>query len=238
MTKKLANIQDKFVESLYDEKDREVLQFIKSDNIPKEELIDIYRDGINANLINALRITYPRVDYFLKEKKFDAVCREFITQNRSKSGNLDEYGSEFSDFLLQKNEEFLSDVAKLEWAQHDAYLVPDLGPFDLGALQKLSPEKLCDVKFDLHPSVFLMTSSYSIFVKRKQVKPSKRQNYYITYRNNLDVECYKIPKSEFNFLAGVRNDLTFYEICEKYQVDAQLCLQKYISSNVLGGFEI
>lgn len=237
MTENLLKLQNEFVEALYNKKSVAVLKSIKADDqIPKEELIDIYRDGIYANLINALRLTYPRVYDFLKEKKFNEISRSFMKKYRSKSGNLDDYGGEFSEFLAKKEEFFLSKVAGLEWLSHQSYMANDAKLFDLPALQKLSAEELSDVKFDLHPAVFLTISKYNLTSDRRQNKPNKKDLYFVIYRNNLEVDGLKIPESEFNFLTGVKNGLTFYEIYEKYEIDIQFCLQKYIANQVICRF--
>ncbi len=236
MTKKLTKIQNQFVEAIYNEKDAAILREIKTDGIPKEQLLEIYRDGVYATLLNVLKLTYPKVYGFLSEKKFKDLACEFTSKNRSKSGNLDEYGEEFGDFLLAKNEDFLAELAKMEWQIQASYLAGDGGVFDLPALQKLAPEELCEVRFELHPAVFIETSHYNLLSKRKLTKKNKNPVYFVIYRHENEVEVEKIPKSEFNFLTGAKKGLTFYEICDKYEVDIQFCLQKYISNNVLTGF--
>ena len=40
------------------------------------------------------------------------------------------------------------------------------------------------------------------------------------------------------FLSGVRDGLTLFEIYEKYQVDIQNCLQKYVAAGILKDFTI
>lgn len=233
---KLSKLQNNFVDAAYDESDIAILKSIKNGKAPKEELLDIYRNNLYGSLTNALKITYYKTHEIAGEKAFERFCKEFIKGNRSHSGNLDEYGEGFAAFLKEKNEEFLSNLADLEWLEQTSYLAKDAGPLDVQALQELPQEKLFDVRFKLHPSCFLYSSSYNLFSKRKQNKPLKKESYFVIYRHDFETQIEKITKSEFDFLSGVRNGLSLYEIYEKYEIDIQLSLQKYLVNSVLSEF--
>lgn len=232
---KLARLQNQFIDAIYNQKP-EILALIKNGKAPKEELLDIYQNNLYSTLTNALRITYARVYQFVGEKNFKKFCQEFIKENRSRSGNLDDYGQNFADFLARKNENFLSDLAKLEWFKQQSYLAKDLPEFDLEELQKLPTEKLFDVKFQLHSSCFLLGSNYNLLGQKKQIKPLKKPNYFVIYRHNFEVKAEKISGAEFNFLNGIKENLSLYQIYEKHQINIQLCLQKYLSNGVIASF--
>lgn len=236
--KNLANLQNDLIDNIYDEKKSSILKSIKVGKISKKNLLDIYRNNLYTTLTNALKITYPEIYKFLKEKKFTKFCQEFIKENRSQSGNLDEYGEVFANFLAIKNENFLSDLARFEWFKHLSYLVKDTKKIDIKKLQKLDSKNLFDVKFKLSPSCFLLFSNYNILSAKKQNKPLKRISYFVVYRENLEVFAEKIFKNEFYFLKGVKENLSLYEIYEKYEVDIQKPLQKYLLNGVLMSFNL
>src|SRR3989338_2941344 len=196
---KLSALQNKFIDGVYDGSKLDVLKSIKDGKAPKEELFDIYRNNLYATLTDSLRITYPKIYQFTGEKKFKNLCKEFIKQNRSYSGNLDDYGVNFADFFA---------------------------------------EKLFDVKFKLHPSCFLIDSGYNLLSKKKQSKPQKKQNYFVIYRHDIEVKAERISKGEFNFLSGVKENLSLYQIYEKYKINIQTCLQKYLANSVLSSFSV
>ncbi len=235
--KTLKEIQNKFIDGTYDERNLAVLSSIKNGKAPKQELLDIYRNNLYATLINALKITYPKIHHFLKEKNFKKFCQEFIKQNHSYSGNLDDYGENFAEFFA-KTDAFLSDLAKLEWLSHRSYLAKDVPPINIEELQKLPPEKLFDVRFKLHPSCFLISSNYNLLGKKKQINPLKRQNYFVIYRHDFEVKAEKISKDEFNFLSGIKENLSLYQIYEKYEINIQAVLQKYLANSVLSDFSV
>ena len=164
--------------------------------------------------------------------------KEFIKQNRSYSGNLDDYGVNFADFFAEKKDKFLQEIAGFEWLQHKSYLAQDVQLINIEALQNLSAEKLFDVKFKLHPSCFLIDSGYNLLSKKKQSKPQKKQNYFVIYRHDIEVKAERISKGEFNFLSGVKENLSLYQIYEKYKINIQTCLQKYLANSVLSSFSV
>lgn len=234
--KTLKEIQNKFIDGAYDEGNLAVLSSIKDGKAPKEELLDIYRNNLYATLTNALRLTYPKIHQLVGEKKFKKFCLKFIKQNRSYSGNLDEYGENFSNFFVKKEDGFLSELAQVEWLKHKSYLAKDMPLFNIEKLQKLPQEKLFDVKLKLHPSCFLIDSNYNLLGKKKQGQPNKRPNYFVIYRHDFEVKAEKISRSEFSFLSGIKENLSLYQIYKKYKINIRTCLQKYLTNSVLNDF--
>lgn len=234
----LKNLQNNLIEAIYCKEKSSFLVQIKAGKLPKAELIEIYRNNLYATLTNTLRLTYPRICQILSNEEFKKLCHEFIKNNRSQSGNLDDYGEDFFKFLQAKKEFFLSDLAKLEWLKQKSYLAKDAAQIDLEKLQKLSAEKLFEIKFKLHPSTFLLESSYNLLRQKRQNNPNKKLTYFLTYRNGFDVLSARISKSEFNFLVAIKNNLSLYQIYETHKINIQNPLQKFLVSRVLCEFFI
>ncbi|MFT5703108.1 MAG: hypothetical protein ACI9TO_000470 [Rickettsiales bacterium] len=234
----LADIQNDFIDAIYDEKQKSILSAIKTGKAGKEDLLNIYRNNLSSNLIGALKITYPLVLNFLGEKEFNQISAEFIKDNRSTSGNLDYYGEEFFEFLLIKKNKFLSDLARLEWIKQESYLVKDAPLIDISQLQNLDSEKLFDVEFGLHPSCFLYRSKYDLLAEINPDQDQEEPVHFMINRHNLEVSVEKIPLDEFNFICGIAEKLNLYQIYEKYEIDIQKCLAKYLSNNVLISFKV
>ena len=208
---KLKKLQNNFVNALYGESSEDLLLSIKKGKLLKEELLDIYRNNLRETLINALQITYSEIHKNLGAKKFQKLCDEFIKKNRSRSSNLDDYGPEFNPGL---NSGFAGEV---EWLKHQSYLARDAKPLNLKKLKKLPPEKLFEVKFKLHPACFLHKN-------------------LIIYRQDLAVRTEKISRAEMNFLRGVQENFSLYEIYKKHKINIRTCLQKYLANGVLSKF--
>lgn len=197
----LKELQNKFIDALYDKAQSGLLAEVVDGKRSKEDLLAIYRNNLFGNLTNALRITYPKTQQKLGQKKFQKLCHDFIKKTRSRSGNLDDYGEGFAD--------------EIEWLKHKAYLAPDIAPVDPARLSKLPAEKIFKLKFKLHPSCFLY------------------KNFLIYRDQNLQVHAKKISRAEMNFLCGVRDGLSLYEIYAAHDINIEICLRKYLVSGVL-----
>jgi uncharacterized protein len=160
--KNLESLQNQFIDAIYGAKNAKFFNQIKTSKSSKEELVNIYRNNMRVTLSNVLKITYPLVLQKIGTKKFEEFSQEFISKNRSQSNNLDEFGEEFADFFAAKNEEFLHDLAALEWLKQKSYLAKDSTFLDVFALQNLASEKLFDIRFELQPSCFLRVSNFNL----------------------------------------------------------------------------
>lgn len=234
---KLDKIQQNFIDSIYDNDDK-IFSFIKKKIAPKSRLLAIYQNNLYGVLIEALRITYKYLNDFLSTKEFEDLAKKYIRKYRSQSGNLDDYGADFADFLLSQKNQFYHDLAKISWLEQLSYLAEDEPDFDIEALQKLDSEKLFDVKFKMSKSCFLFQSDYSLFAKKNREEKRKRKSYYIIYRHFLEVKTIKINQKEYLFLDGVKQNLTLFEIYEKYNCDIEKSLQNYIGNGVLKSFSV
>ncbi|MFT4967048.1 MAG: hypothetical protein ACI9CD_000043 [Candidatus Deianiraeaceae bacterium] len=232
MKKEVKNMQNNFISHLYDEKNLDILPSIKNGKAPKEELLDIYRNNLFTNLTNALQLLYPRIYKYLGTEKFHNEAKKFIVNNRSQSGNLDNYGQGF----LQNNNKFLHDLSQFEWLHHLSYLAKDNKELNVKALQTLEEDQLFNIKFKIHPSCFIHTSYYNFLNKNLQNKLQKRKSHYVVYRQNLTVKAEKILTGEYKFLMGVKEDMTLYEVYTKHKIDIQTCLQKFLTNGILCEF--
>lgn len=232
--KEIKEIQNNFIDGVYDNDDK-IFKSIKSSKISKNKLLEIYKNNLYCNLINALKLTYDYLYNYLGEKKFKELALDFISKNRSKSTNLDDFGLSFAEFLKEKND-FYHDLAKISYFKQLSYLGENEKDFDIESLQKLAPEKLFDVKFKISKNCFLFISKFSLFAKKNPGISRKKDCYYIIFRNSFEVEVLKITKKEFYFLNGVKQAFTLFEIYEKYECDIEKYLQKYVGNGVLKDF--
>ncbi len=59
----------------------------------------IYRNNIQINRINALRIAYPSIDSLLGTEFFDAMSLIYVQQSPASHANLHEEGADFPQFI-------------------------------------------------------------------------------------------------------------------------------------------
>jgi hypothetical protein len=126
----------------------------------------IYHNNLLSHLVNALNNTYPLIVKLVGEAAFKAAARHYIERYPSTSGNLDEYGEYFSDFIADfepaTDLPYLADVARFEWAAHLLARAADAAAFDPARLQQLTENDYATLHAVLHPACHLMQVQYPI----------------------------------------------------------------------------
>jgi hypothetical protein len=128
----------------------------------------VYRNNVMASLIDALADTYPVTQELVGEEFFHAMARLFVLAEPPRSRVLAFYGERFPDFvehfLPAASVPYLADVARLEMLRVHAYHAAD-GEFLSGeAIAQIlaDTDALPDLQVELHPSVGVVRSQYSV----------------------------------------------------------------------------
>jgi hypothetical protein len=104
--------------------------------------LDIYRRTIATNYRNALGATYPVVRRLVGARFFDASVDAYVAMHPSRSGDLNEYGGTFGDFLAAhpavSELPYLPDVARLEWRIDEANRAADSNTDPAAVLRALA----------------------------------------------------------------------------------------------------
>jgi hypothetical protein len=155
---KLEELQKQFMTEVYQKQDKTSLP-IKSNAIDKNQRLKIYQNNIFTALTSNLKNKYPLVCRFVDERFFNYACDEYIQQHPSSSGNLDNYGNNFAEFLSSftptQNIAYLKDLAHLEWLLHLCYSAASEEP-------KFIAKKEENI-LQLAPASFILYSEYPIY---------------------------------------------------------------------------
>lgn len=246
----LKTTQTSFARAVYDNRDDDLLGQIKSSDITNEERLKIYKDNVSFTLYDTLKSRYPAICKLVDEKFFRYAVQEYIKDNRPKTGNLDDYGENFYEFLADfpptKNFVYLPDVAKLEWLLHLAYFAADSEPIDKDALAKVPPEQLENIKFSLHPSSYLISSEYPIdklieIAEDTNININERGADILVVRPEYRIETILLVAGEYEFLSAIKNGATLYSAYEKAaekneNFDVGLAIAKFVGNGVFVGF--
>jgi len=162
----LREIQLAFASAVLSGKFDEMSKHLCVPNSTPERRLSIYRNNTLSNLNGAMRQVYPIVDKLVGAAFFDQAVRQFILECPSSSGDLNDYGDHFAEFLAAYQPaaelSYLPDVARLEWALEKAYYAADHGPLELSRLGMIPPERYNDLRLTLHPSIGLIQSDYPL----------------------------------------------------------------------------
>jgi hypothetical protein len=126
----------------------------------------VYRNNVMLSLTEALKAVYPVVLRLVSEGFFAYAADAFIRRHPPRSGNLHDFGSELgaflSDFPAAAGLAYLPDVARLEWAWHQAFHAADHCALDLARLRRVDPQDYGSLRFRPHPSARLIDSPHPI----------------------------------------------------------------------------
>ena len=230
---------------------------IESSSISAQGLMGIYQNSAIANITHSLALTYPVIKELVGEDFFRAMCREFIIITWPKSGNMDDYGVEFSSFLAEfehaKHLDYLNDVALLEWAFHQSSLADDARSTDWSTLAKVTD--ILQLQFVLAPSFKLV---HSIFPVDKiwqlnqgdislnvdvDFNDNEENNctYLVVFRQSMKTIITSVTSGEFALLKAFDDGQIFEQainlsIAEQADFSVDDSLKKFIELGVIVRF--
>ena len=229
---------------------------IDSSVISAQGLMGIYQNSAIANITNSLILTYPVIEKLVGEEFFSAMCREFIYITWPKSGNMDDYGAEFPDFLAEfehaKHLLYLKDVARLEWAFHQSSLADDARITDWSTLAQASD--ILQLQFLVTPSLSLVTSTFPIdkiwHLNQDETSPDTevefddeqgKDTFIVLFRQQLKTVVLPITAGEFVLLKAFDNKYTFEKAivaATQKETDFSIddSLKKFIELGIISGF--
>lgn len=234
-------------------KDNAIEDAIVTSNISNAMRINIYRNAIIGNLINALKDSYPVVFDLLGEAYFRQAAKVYIKQYPSQSGDLNQYGEYFADFLQTlpdiQNFNYVVDIARLEWLMLQAFHAQNAAQFDFQKLAKIPAEQYSQLHFNLIPSCYLLPSNYNILTiwqahkenNLENIQLKEQKSYIGIYRPTLEVILMPLSYFEYLFLQALQQQknleaamLMIQEINQ--EVSIEQILQKMVVEKVIDGF--
>lgn len=127
--------------------------------------IAAYRRSIIGNQISALQATYPVLARIVGLPFFRAAAGTYVRNHPSDSGDLNEYGADFADFIGSwppaRELGYLSDVARLEWQVQAVYYAAD-PRVDLSVIGRSRPEDYGCLRFERSPASARLDSPWPL----------------------------------------------------------------------------
>jgi len=163
----LAELQHDFLANIL-HGDHGIESHIKANGLTASQRMQIYQHIVENTLTEALQTSYPAVRLLVGDDFFDLAADRYMRRYPPVSGNLQDYGAQFSDLLAAMEEAaslaYLPDIARLEWARQLSLLAADAQSLEAAEtafrLQYLGNYPMQMV---LHPSVHLVRSLHPVF---------------------------------------------------------------------------
>lgn len=246
----LRELQLAFVEAVLSGHGNAVESRLRVRNATPAARLAIYRGNTITNLRGALREVYPIVNKLVGAPFFDHAAAEFIATHPSRSGDLNEYGGGFAEFLASYEPAvalpYLPGVARMEWALEKAYYAADAGPLELARLASVPAERYGDLRLVLHPAASLVQSAYPLQAIWAMHQPEYAgdggvdlaaggDRLLITRRGSQTL-MESLPQAEFVFLSRLtdRQPLT-QAVTAALELDAEFPLQARLAHRVALG---
>lgn len=201
----LLHARDTFVET----------NFLRAAGI--HERLALYRGNVRAAWEKGLANAYPVIRALAGEVFFRALARAYGDAHPSRSGNLNEFGAELSEFVATFEHTqvlpYLGDVAALEWTVHRARYAADADGLARERMAAMLPQDLLNARFMLHPALAWHSSSYPIATiwRAHQPNPSValpaslgQREAALVVRPRWHVEVLESSSAEIAALAALR----------------------------------
>jgi len=229
---------------------------VDTQTISAKGQMGIYRESAIGNIIIPMQITYPVIEKLVGREFFRATCRQYIKTYWPKTGNMDDYGQEFAEFLSNfepvKELPYISDVARLEWLYHESSIADDMEPSDWTSFASLSEDDIEKTEILLHPTVRLFYSLYPVkeIWDINQHEPQANSEldldtleggYILCYRQGIKTVTLTIAEADYTFLFAILNGKTLYQSAElaldiDQGLDIQGIMATYLKNGVLCQF--
>ncbi|WP_434625823.1 HvfC/BufC family peptide modification chaperone [Azospirillum sp. B2RO_4] len=127
----------------------------------------VYRNTVMGSLAAVLGHAHPTLCRALGEERFTALACRFVAEAPPRLPMLWSYGAGFADWLdgldaAGGNPPWAPDLARLDWAMHEALFAADAEPLDLARLAAIPPEQAGSLRLVPHPSLRLVRSGWTI----------------------------------------------------------------------------
>lgn len=214
-----------------------------------DQHLQIYRNNIFESLTGALTAVYPVIERLVGTGFFRFAADNYIRLHPPRSGNLHDFGMHYADFLAgfapAAGLPYLPDVARLEWAWHEAFHAADAAALDARRLADVAAEQQGDLRFTLHPSARLLDSPYPLLnIWQANQDDAAEQIIDLTQggapllviRRGLRVEIDTLTPGEHALLRALAQDATLETACDAaFAVEAAFDLAVALQRGIHGG---
>ena len=166
-TERLAVVQQSFSNALFDAKTEVLaLPLFKGNAGLAEQRLALYRGNLTAGWDKTLAAAYPVLRQLVGDEFFTALARAYGKQYPSETGDLNQFGAYFAEFLAGfphvADYPYFPDMARLEWALHRAHYAPNAEALDAAALARIDAAQLEEARLQLHPACALLSSEWDV----------------------------------------------------------------------------
>lgn len=236
----LAELQRAMTGFVLDD-DRSVAGLLRSD-LPAIRLA-IYRNNVLGSLADVLAQAYPTIRRLLGGDGFAVEGRGYASTYPPCRPMLWSYGGGFPAWLEERPctdaGPWLPDVARLDWAMHEALFAADAEPLDPARLAAVPPERAGGLRLMPHPSVRLVRSRWPLHAIWKGQPPAgPAPEAVLVGRVEGEVLCARLEEADGAVAAALLASRRLDEMVPAGGGDLQAVLGLLLQNRLLAGFAL
>lgn len=247
----LARLQADFAAALLGEDPGQFAAHLAGDPATALARLAVYRRAIAANRNGALLSAYPVVARIVGDAFFAEAAQQYSGAVPPDGGDLNRHGAAFADFLAVYPHAaalpWLPDVARLEWAGHEALLAADAPAFDFASLAAVPEVDQVQLSFTLHPSVRLERSAWPVLAIWEANQPDRDgtpdrdagDDHVLVWREGDRVRMALLSPAEAGIVAGLADGRPLGELAGPGNAeDFAAMLARLAEHGMLAGFSV
>ncbi len=188
-----------------------------NDRLTSIERIEIYNRQYWFRILGALMEDFPGLRAIVGEQRFEILATAYLADNPSRSFTLRNLGRSLEPWLAKHQshirgfEKLALEMARLEWAEIEAFDGPDEPVLKVDDLRVLGPDPF----FRLQPYIQLLELSFEvddllIAIRRKQHENSFSANAVMKQMRRSRIRRTTLPKAHKIYLAVHRHEFSVY----------------------------
>lgn len=223
--------------------------------------LSVYRNTVMGSLATVLGHAHPTLrrvmDDRLGGQRFTTLACRFAAEVPPRLPMLWSYGAGLADWLADLEPPdsvppWAPDLARLDWAMHEALFAAEAEPLDLARLAAIQPEQAGSLRLAPHPSLRLVRSGWNIHAlwKHRDTAPAARPEAVLIGRTAADgsdgaaggeVRCTRLTAADGALAAGLLAGATLDEAAGDEAAagaDLQSLLALLLQNRLLAGFAL
>ena len=245
----LVELQRQFVREILHRDSTDLVSQVIANGVDPERRLSIYRTNARENFALALEAAFPLLLRCTGSAEFRQLAWAYQRACPSTAGNLFHLGARLSGFLAGHlrgtDDEYLIDVARLEWAVQESLVAADgASALNLAALSEVPADRHADIRFLLHPSVRLLRTRYALFGPWEALQAGQTvapvapdAECLLVRRLAAGIQLQRLGSDDLDWLSALQQgDLLGEEVAEKVEIGSMLV--SWATAGVITDFSV
>lgn len=208
----LAKVQRDFCQFIRGHGQESFIEHVKSTNLSKETLLNIYRNNIFSSHYRSLESDYPLVFSIIGPKVAQQMVHAYVERSLPYTGSLEDWGGGLIPFIQQYDEvaawPYIIEVAQFEWAKHIAYCSPENPLLTSEDMKRLIDPERQELTFKFQESCQLLAFLHpleEIIIaydqkNKHEISEQKGSSYALVLKHQGKVQVHWLAPSLFVFI--------------------------------------